>query len=213
MPSDDEDLICWRPTSHGKFTANSCYNQIMDWKVHDRNALWQQLWRIKAPQRMLLFMWRVFHDRLPTNVQRRKWSDCDDKYAIYLGENETILQSLRDCHTAQSLWVQQVHSSKQRHFFSMNFGEWIRVNLHQSMDRENTQFWQINFVNTCWLIWKWRNSRLFEEGFQEPTRPMLAISNLTRSILQRLPLRQEVMEELQTISLTMSNGEDLLWDG
>ncbi|KAJ0101781.1 hypothetical protein Patl1_05176 [Pistacia atlantica] len=78
MPSDDEDLICWRPTSHGKFTVNSCYNQIMDWKVHDRNALWQQLWRIKAFQRMLLFMWRFFHDRLPTNVQRRKWSDCDE---------------------------------------------------------------------------------------------------------------------------------------
>jgi ribonuclease HI len=37
-------------------------------------------------------------------------------------------------------------------------------------------------MTTCWFLWKWRNKSIFEDDFQQPNNPILAIHNFTRGM-------------------------------
>ena len=68
----------------------------------DMQKVWQALWRLKVPNKIKIFSWRVCHGILPTWVnlaKRRIICDCERACPICTQFPETELHILWECPT------------------------------------------------------------------------------------------------------------------
>lgn len=71
--------------------------------------LWSRVWSMKGPTRSSLFLWRVYHEGIPTQnllFKRHIISSmyCEECEMATLGP----LHELRDCHWAKRVWRKAV---------------------------------------------------------------------------------------------------------
>ncbi|GAU48527.1 hypothetical protein TSUD_243050 [Trifolium subterraneum] len=67
---------------------------------------------------------------------------------------------------------------------------WIFNNINKLGIGANISSCKTTFMTTCWFLWKWRNKSIFEDDFQQPNNPILAIHNFTTGMdlcLTQLP--------------------------
>ncbi|XP_042974779.1 uncharacterized protein LOC122306417 [Carya illinoinensis] len=76
-PCSSSDRLTWRCTTNGMFTVKSAYHlQVsMNDSRHGQGsqpptqgALWKQLWKLKVPSKVKVFIWRAAKDILPTKA-------------------------------------------------------------------------------------------------------------------------------------------------
>lgn len=76
-----EDRLIWHFEKHGAFIVKSGYRLAQTLAVMDRpspsnpdrmHAWWSGLWRLNVPGKHKFFLWRLFHDRLPTKINLLK---------------------------------------------------------------------------------------------------------------------------------------------
>lgn len=78
------------------------------------------IWKLKTPPRINLFLWRVAHDRLMTNMERERRGISDNGlFPRCQQAPESIMHLLRDCEFAMDLWVQIVDPEKWHIFASL----------------------------------------------------------------------------------------------
>ena len=71
----------------------------------NRNRLYSQIWKSKAPHRSKAFMWLVGNDALLTNFVRKKRNLTVNDSCFLCGVTvETTLHALRDCSKAKEMW-------------------------------------------------------------------------------------------------------------
>lgn len=73
---------------------------------------------------------------------------------------------LRDCDHTFNVWDRVLPAQIRRDFFSVNIRRWILPNLSQNVVGES---WSVTFGVTCWLLWTWRNKRVFYANFVYPS--------------------------------------------
>lgn len=70
-----EDRLIWHFEKHGTFSVKSGYRLAHMLVVQDRpsslntnrmRAWWSALWKLNVPGKLRFFLWRLFHDCLPT---------------------------------------------------------------------------------------------------------------------------------------------------
>lgn len=67
-----EDAITWGYEESDLFTIKSAYS-LAKGNVHiTRDSDWQNIWKIKVPNRICTFLWLVKHGKILTNVERYK---------------------------------------------------------------------------------------------------------------------------------------------
>lgn len=70
--NQDEDTLYWGKEVSGQYTVRSAYRMLQEhkniWRPQDQNSMWRKTWRIKAPPKVLNFMWRALSNCLPTMV-------------------------------------------------------------------------------------------------------------------------------------------------
>lgn len=60
----------WMDARVGKFTVKSAYN-LANGLVEENNwEGWKMVWKIKAQQRVKVFLWIMVHGKLLTNLER-----------------------------------------------------------------------------------------------------------------------------------------------
>jgi hypothetical protein len=84
---DMEDTIAWHYERKGNFTVKSAYHlgvSLQDSRLHRdgepstnapmQNTTWNDLWKLKLLGKVLVFLWRLTHNSLPTimNIKRKK---------------------------------------------------------------------------------------------------------------------------------------------
>lgn len=69
---DDMDEIYWMLEESGIFSVSSAYHNSNNDNsfMHDKG--WENLWKIKVPNRMSTFLWLVRHERILCNGERRR---------------------------------------------------------------------------------------------------------------------------------------------
>ncbi|CAN1787165.1 Putative ribonuclease H protein At1g65750 [Linum perenne] len=74
LPGDTlgEDGIIWGPDPRGRFTLKMVYEILDGVGHHTEQAIWKTIWRWAGPSRVRHFLWLVAHDRILTNVERRR---------------------------------------------------------------------------------------------------------------------------------------------
>ncbi|KAI5325826.1 hypothetical protein L3X38_034900 [Prunus dulcis] len=68
-------------------------------------------------------------------------------------------------------------------FFQADFKAWLFSNLCSKSVYDH-QPWLVVFVFTCWFIWKWRNSRVFNAEAELPVHPKRIIASAVSEWLQ-----------------------------
>lgn len=120
-------------------------------------------------------MWIATHNKLMTALRRSKWSGASTECQRCVGNTETVIHILRDCPFANAIWLELVDNGKILDFFTLEHDNWFNLCLSQNLAKDKDGDWKSIFMITCWFLWKWRNSCLFEEGFVIPSNPMMII--------------------------------------
>lgn len=80
------------PAAYGKFTVKSCYNYLLTRRNRSPSFDWRPWWKMKLPQRLLLFGWKIGRNCLPTkdNLIRRHIPLADDECPPFSKAPESV---------------------------------------------------------------------------------------------------------------------------
>ena len=105
----------------------------------------------------------------------------EDHCQCCLDTTEDLLHVLRDCKDSKLLWKSLIDRNGQNNFFCMNLPQWLRTNIFNSSTWKRDG-WSGLFITICWLLWKRRNLKIFEQ--KEETNESLLIR--ARAILNNI---------------------------
>ena len=128
---------------------------------------WKGIWKLPIPQRVRMFLWLCYHDRILSNSNRFIRHLTDDPRCYACGEvEENTSHIIRDCPAARLVW--------RRLGVPLGDARWrgsIKVwlaNQFGSGTGVNNDDWKRVFALTCWWLWKWRNERAFNSSSNIP---------------------------------------------
>jgi hypothetical protein len=114
-----EDYVRWPHTKHGTYTVRSAYNLAVSDRffinrsgrgrgmsstsVEDEKH-WKAIWKIKAPGKMLIHLWRFAQDCLLSGVQLLRRHIPVSNGCTFCGSEENIQHSLLLCPFARDVW-------------------------------------------------------------------------------------------------------------
>uniref|UniRef100_A0A803L951 Protein FAR1-RELATED SEQUENCE n=1 Tax=Chenopodium quinoa TaxID=63459 RepID=A0A803L951_CHEQI len=91
-------LMYWGGSNHGKFSIKSAMEIIRKDDNLANDNTWNLIWKLKARQLAMVFIWLVMHDRIMTNANRFKRSITNDPwFKTCSTHEETTLHAVRDC--------------------------------------------------------------------------------------------------------------------
>lgn len=166
----DEDFTSWPHDKHGTYTVRSAYNLArsntflasqcnngrgLPSSLLESQKSWKALWKINAPGKMKINLWRAVQDCLPTGFQlRRRHIDSNDGY-VFCNRDDTLEHVFLSCPFASSVWqeIKQRYDIKLKRRGIMHLRNWIFDFLEQ-----NSSFQHTVLIVTFWHIREARNN-------------------------------------------------------
>jgi len=163
---DKDNRWLWNLETSHVFTVCSVYNFLTIQPHTLPSVVVSSLWNKDVPLKVVLFVWCLFRDRLPTkdNLIRRCVIDHESRLCVGgCGYEETSSRLFLHCNIFGSIW----------HFIY----RWMRISLVNLMvvpdhfnqftsggvgAKARQSILQILWFATMWKIWKERNNRLFK---------------------------------------------------
>ncbi|KAL4297736.1 hypothetical protein GQ457_12G008990 [Hibiscus cannabinus] len=134
------DMPGWRWEDKRCFSTCSAYEYLAHGSPSGDSVNWKRIWKLEVPQRIQVFIWLVFHERLMTNVERaRRHMTSLVTCEIFGSGHEDIAHVLLSCTAAKGL----------------------RDNLFGESLVAGDAVWGIRFEILCSLLWKRRCNFLF----------------------------------------------------
>lgn len=157
---DEEDLLYWGQESSGEYSVKSAYRMIQAqrglWQISNNNSVWRDLWRIKAPPKVLNLVWRALSNVLPTKTNLyAKFVPVTTMCPICDGGDETIMHALVECPFADSCWRRR--DREYQGVDADSFAVW----LERRWERVNQED-RAEIASLCWSIWNARNKVVWE---------------------------------------------------
>ncbi|KAK8597031.1 hypothetical protein V6N13_001657 [Hibiscus sabdariffa] len=80
--------------------------------------------------------------------------------------DETVDHVLRECLLAKAIWRVVVQPGRLEEFLTLPYTTWLEDNLRVSFDfaREGEN-WKERFDVFCWILWKHKCSRIFDNSY------------------------------------------------
>jgi ribonuclease HI len=169
ISKDGADFIRWPHTKNGMYSVRSAYNLARtdsffvsrskqgggsSSSAANEEKQWKMVWKINAPGKMKIHMWRFAHDCLPTGVQLVHRHIPASSACVFCGRSEDVEHAFLQCQFAQEVW-RVVKSSfglqlTRRDFMSPKL--WLFQFLQRATELEATVL-----TVGCWYIWEARN--------------------------------------------------------
>ncbi|CAL1397302.1 unnamed protein product [Linum trigynum] len=181
----ERDIRCWRFSSDGRFNFKTAYEFTAEdaGAPNHRHPKWRAIWRAPVMQRTRTFLWLATHQRLLTNVERRRRHlTTDNSCKTCGGGPETTLHVLRDCPFARGVWAGLLEDEPDRDFYGKSLEEWM---FHYYTGRGRVVDATL-FAGTCWLLWKNRNNFCFQGELQSFAQIQFHSAQLRQSIIRAL---------------------------
>ncbi|MBA0754873.1 hypothetical protein Gogos_021706 [Gossypium gossypioides] len=133
-PDSGSDRIIWTKSASRVFSVRSAYWYLKENSWNSQEDYWKIVWKYPGPQRVRVFLWLAFKQKLLTNSERarRGFSHCNS-CSICGHEFEDLVHVLRDCPPAKDVW-------------RLDYG----------------LVWSCLFGLVAWRIWKNRNLFIFQ---------------------------------------------------
>nr|KYP39554.1 Putative ribonuclease H protein At1g65750 family [Cajanus cajan] len=147
---NDYDEIIWGPTPDGIFTTKSAYFVASPTQNDSHSAPFKAVWKWKGPERIRLFLWRVLHDSLLTNLTRfERGLGPDPTCSICMQEEEDTIHVLRDCEFAGEVWNKITGGAITRRSRNRDIQCWITSNLVRNSQLDLN--WPLTFAFTKFM--------------------------------------------------------------
>ncbi|CAN1794997.1 Putative ribonuclease H protein At1g65750 [Linum perenne] len=185
-----EDNMIWGPDPQGKFSISSAYEIITSTQNNSDETLWKRVWKWQGPNRVKHFLWLVAHNRLLTNVERKRRHMTDeDSCRLCPSTAEDSLHILRDCKAAVSFWKAFLPPSIVAPFFSGNLQDWLS-NFICDPDLG------LAFGIGLWLLWKARNEDIFEGKPVTSAQLRLRVHSWIAGVRETMKSSSQILSEI-----------------
>jgi hypothetical protein len=108
------DCMVWRGTASGEFSVRSAYHLETERRevtlgdcsyMPGCNPLWNLIWGMKVQNSVKVFLWRAFHNILPSKDNlNKKGMNLDPFCIVCLTEKESISHVIWDCPSVLDVW-------------------------------------------------------------------------------------------------------------
>ncbi|KAK9017640.1 hypothetical protein V6N11_080116 [Hibiscus sabdariffa] len=160
------------PNSDRSFTVRTAYRLHMGFVDDSVDPYWKVIVQFPGSQRVKSFLWLLAHGRILTNVERHHLTS-DVRCGIYGRDTKSLDHLFRFYLMASLVWRCVVWRDRWVEFCTMPFKDWLGFNLAKSnLADSNREEWPQLFAYILWLIWKHRNSLVFDSDFFR-TEPIL----------------------------------------
>ncbi|KAK8564185.1 hypothetical protein V6N12_036315 [Hibiscus sabdariffa] len=157
LSGSGEDKPMWRWKDKRNLTTRSPYAFIVHGTELHNTGIWKNIWKILVPQRVRVFVWLTFHERILTKVERvRRHITNSELCGICGGGQEDTEYVLRSCVAAKGVWMRTIPPEVQDVLFTLTFHEWLCMNMFGVSFMSNDVEWSLRFAILCWLLWKRR---------------------------------------------------------
>ena len=128
--------------------------------------IWKIIWKLKVPNKIRFFMWRVLSNALPTfdALKKRKCMD-NDICSICKNSSESISHVFINCGWAQRVWCGVGFNFSARNHSPLNIESWLSSVFK---DCEKDSYRQGLVAYTLWQIWKARCEAVYENKYPNP---------------------------------------------
>ncbi|KAK8584395.1 hypothetical protein V6N12_068639 [Hibiscus sabdariffa] len=163
------DVPGWRWDDKQIFSVRSAYAFLKRDDGNHRHRHWRRIWSLKVPQRVRVFMWLTVHGKHMSNAERvRRHLATSAECPICHDGEEDLDHILRSCPTACELWRHILGPIRFADFCLNPFDVWLMDNLScTDAWMCGRMEWGACFSVWCWLLWKFRCSRVLDEDFIE----------------------------------------------
>jgi hypothetical protein len=155
--TNSPDNFVWRLNDSGIFTVKSMYLDLMN---GHSIGLRKNLWKLKIPLKIKIFMWFLNNKVLLTkdNLAKRNWNGCQK--CCFCNELETIHHLFLACPFAKIVWrmVYLTFNLPPPANITNMFGNWL--NGVKKLDKARIR---IGISAICWPIWTSRNDIIFDK--------------------------------------------------
>jgi hypothetical protein len=176
------DFVRWPFSKQGIYSVRSAYNFARSDKFFISRSLtgrgmhsgsmneekdWKALWKINAPGKMKIHLWRFAHDCLPSGEQMQRRNIPTSDLCIFCGRSENIAHSLLTCHFAREVWrlIKQAFNIKLGRGELMSSKTWLFSFLSQATEVEATVL-----AVVFWHIWEARNEARNNSATSTPSQ-------------------------------------------
>jgi hypothetical protein len=114
-----EDFVSWEHNKEGIFTVKSAYMFAKSEKLFLFSSTngkggasnikqitedWKHIWKVNAPEKMKIVLWRLAHDCLPTGQQLLCRHIPVSDACCYCGQMETVVHAILKCQYVTEIW-------------------------------------------------------------------------------------------------------------
>jgi hypothetical protein len=160
-----EDKWKWKDDSSSVYTVRSAYNSIIAQDSVDYAEAIRSIWHKDVPLKVLLFVWRLFRDRLPTknNLHRRQVLDIEEQYcAGGCGLIESSTHLFFQCFHFGSVWNHILRWIGVVSAMPIDVtGHFTQFQHLCGANKSRQSILQVIWYATVWEIWKERNNIIF----------------------------------------------------
>lgn len=167
----EEDEWWWNVEDNGMFSVKSAYDKLERlvlgegvWNLAERRVF-EDLWKIPAPSKVVAFAWKVFLNRIPTkvNLAVRNVVAPDGSLSCVLCDRgvEFSIHLFLHCELAAAVWFNLMKWVDGFFLIPPNlFIHWecwgdFERNKNIKMGR------RLIWLATVWVLWKIRNDKIF----------------------------------------------------
>jgi hypothetical protein len=195
-PLPVEDRIIWQGTKNGIFSVRSAYflelenlaNRTGGVSKPDEGKTWKEIWNLKVPNVVKLFLWKALHNLLPTRTNLARKGIITEAACPICGRmDESVEHILWSCSSSMDVWGGGPKSLQKCDVVECSFPT-LFEGLMRRCNKEDLEF----FAITARKIWLRQNSVVHGELFTHPS--------------QLLHEAKNSLEEFQQIHNEVGNG-------
>lgn len=164
IQAQSRDQWVWLLEPSGHYSVNGAYRVLkgeITEEIQDR--VFEDLWKLKVPNKILVFAWRLLKDRLPTraNLRRRQIEVVDNTCPFCRSVEENASHLFFRCSKVIPVWweslswvrlVGPLPNDPKQHFLQ---------HVAAATEGIGATRWQWWWLALTWTIWKHRNNLIF----------------------------------------------------
>lgn len=160
---DCRDTFLWKEEPSGTFSVSSAYNLVHVNTGNEDDITWTNIWKMKVPNKMRVFLWLAYHQKIMSNeIRKKKGFTNQDSCHRCNGIVEDVGHILRWCPNAEDVWRRVAPSEYASSGWSKPLTDWLGENVRSA----RKSLWSEKFMVVAWWLWRWRNEEVFKEDYK-----------------------------------------------